>query len=82
MLVLTLASCMDETLVSTIYNGGDDSDKNMYLRVNVPRTYAMSSTGGATKETLIQGIDVLVFTPGVGSDHGKYFLKSASKVLR
>ena len=79
MFALILASCMDETLVSTIYNGGDDSDKDMYLRVNVPRTYAMSSTGGATKETLIQGIDVLVFTPGAGSDYGKYFLKSASE---
>ena len=79
MFALILASCMDETPVSTIYNGGDDRDKDMYLRVNVPRTYAMSSTGGATKESLIQGIDVLVFTPGAGSDHGKYFLKSASE---
>lgn len=76
MLALMLASCMDETLVSTTY-GVDEADKDMYLRVNVPRTYAMG--GGATKETLIRGIDVLVFAPGAGSDHDKYFLKSVSE---
>lgn len=76
--LMTLASCLDETLVSTTY-GIDNTDTDMYLRVNVPRTYATSAGGGATKETLIQGIDVLVFAPGVGSDYGKYFLKSASE---
>lgn len=78
LLVLALSSCMDETLVSTTY-GTDNTDTDMYLKVNVPRTYATSDGGGATKETLIQGIDVLVFAPGVGSDFGKYFLKSASE---
>lgn len=76
MLALILASCMDETLVSTTC-GIDDADKDIYLRVNVPRTYAAG--GDATKETLIRSIDVLVFTPGVGSDSGKFFLKSASE---
>lgn len=80
LLVLSLSSCMDETLISTTYGEKNtDTEKDMYLRVNVPRTYGTTAAGGATQETLIQGIDVLVFAPGVGDDYDKYFLKSASE---
>ena len=76
-LVLTLASCIKDTL--DMAECGNSADKDMYLKVNVPRTYANTSGGGADKETLIGGIDVLVFAPGAGSDAGKFFLKSASE---
>lgn len=74
-----LASCMENTLVSTTYDyHPDPADTDLFLRVNVPRTYATSGDG-ATKETLITGIDVLVFSPGIGEDADKYYLKSASE---
>lgn len=76
-LVLTLASCIKDSL--DMSECGFSTDKDMYLKVNVPRTYANTSGGGADKETLIGGIDVLVFAPGVGSDSDKFFLKSASE---
>lgn len=78
-LVWILASCSDNSFVS-IENGGisERADTDMYLRVSVPRTYATNAAGDA-KETLITGIDVLVFSPGIGVDADKYYLKSASK---
>lgn len=78
-LAVALASCMESPFAS-IDNGGnsDSTDTELFLRVNVPRTYGVNAAD-ATKETLIKGIDVLVFSPGIGPDIDKYYLKFASE---
>ena len=73
-LAVALVSCSDDTSESISQN----PDKDMYLRVNVPRTYASGADGTDNKETVINGIDVLVFAPGV-SDRNRLYLKSASE---
>lgn len=78
LMLLALVSCIDETLISATY-GEDKTNTDMFLRVNVPRTYGTTPAGGATQETLIKSIDVLVFVPGTGGDYDKYYLKSASE---
>ena len=78
-LVWILASCSDNSFVP-IDNGGIPEQENteMYLRVSVPRTYGTNAAGD-TKESLITGIDVLVFSPGIGEDMDKYYLRYASE---
>lgn len=78
LMLVVFTSCIDEALISTKYND-NKTNTDMYLRVNVPRTYGTTESGGATQETLIQSIDVLVFAPGTGSDYDKFFLKSVSE---
>lgn len=73
-LAVALVSCSDDTSESI----SQSPDKDMYLRVNVPRTYASGADGTDNKETVINGIDVLVFAPGV-SDRDRLYLKSASE---
>lgn len=73
-LTVALVSCSDDTSESIPQN----PDKDMYLRVNVPRTYASGADETDSKETVINGIDVLVFAPGTASQSG-LFLKSVSE---
>lgn len=72
-----MASCLDETLISS--GGGtaataDDAD--MYMSINVPRTYA--SGGAYDKETAVETLDVLVFARGE-AEPDKYFVHAACK---
>lgn len=75
---LLLASCMDETLVSTTY--GEDTaagDADMYLSVNVPRTtFSMGSY--TDKESEVETLDVMVFAKGK-ADQAKYYVHAACK---
>lgn len=76
LLVMSLSSCQDDA--DTVVASGSDKDQDMFLRVNVPRAYALGADVTDTKETLITGVDVLVFAPGP-DDHTKFYLKSASE---
>lgn len=74
LLCCLLCSCMDNTLLST---GTDDhcprTDKDMYLRVSVPRTYGNYDNGDP--EMLIETLDVLVFAKGKTDDN--YYVQTA-----
>lgn len=76
---LLLASCLDETLMSTTYGqlptATDDAD--MYLSINVPRT-TFSSGSPAGKENEVQTLDVMVFAKGI-SDPDNYYVHAACK---
>lgn len=75
---LLLASCMDETLVSTSYGqeaAGGDAD--MYLSVNVPRT-SFSLGSYADKESEVETLDVMVFAKGK-AEPDKYYVHAACK---
>lgn len=76
---LLLASCLDETLLSTTYGqlptATDDAD--MYLSINVPRT-TFSSGSPAGKENEVQTLDVMVFAKGI-SDPDNYYVHAACK---
>ena len=79
--MLTVTSCLDETLVSVTYGSGAEApeaeDADMYLSINVPRTSFAATPAG--KENAIETLDVLVCRPGVGSDAGKFFVYAACK---
>lgn len=62
-----LSSCLDENLVSTTYANPTADETDMYLSINVPRTYAPTGTPAADKENLIETLDVLVCRPGAGA---------------
>ena len=77
LLLLTgcLCSCMEEKFTATIDgNEQDDSEKDMYLRVTVPRSYATSAV--TDKETQIETLDVLVFGPGK-VDPDNFYVRAA-----
>lgn len=77
---LSLASCLDETLVSTTYGQGDapsPEDADMYLSVNVPRT-TFSLGSYADKESTVETLDVLVFAKGK-ADPANYYVHAACK---
>lgn len=75
------SSCMDDTLQGTSYNIDSEclareGEKDMRLKVSVPRTY--NSNGGVTlgREERIDTLDVLVFARGAGST--KKYLRAAA----
>lgn len=76
LLALGLSSCLREEFISGYEVACTDSEKDMYLRVTVPRTYASGAI--ANKETAIETLDMIVFAPGV-DDKSKYYVKSASQ---
>ena len=73
-------SCMDDTLSYTEYNPcpqeEDSGDREMRLKVSVPKTYSAGAVGSVDREERIDTLDVLVFAPAAGSP-GKKFLRSA-----
>lgn len=73
--VCSVASCLDETLQSStggIDAGADDTD--IYLSVNVPRTYALSEYD---KENAVKTLDVLVsYKSAVDNE---FYVKAACK---
>ncbi|MCD8184195.1 MAG: fimbrial protein [Bacteroides sp.] len=76
-----LSSCLDETLVSTTYGNSSSDDTDMYLSINVPRTYAVTGTPTVDKENLIETLDVLVFSSGAGApdDQSGYSVYATAK---
>lgn len=69
-----LCSCMDTTLLSAgIDDTGQGTDKDMHLRVSVPRTYG--GGGEADPEMRVETLDVLVFAKG--KTDGEYYVQSA-----
>lgn len=73
-------SCLDETLEYTRYpSGGPDTesgDREMRLKVSVPKTYSAGTPGSVDREERIDTLDVLVFAPASGNP-GKKYLRSA-----
>lgn len=73
-------SCMDDTLRYTEYNPcpqeENNGDRDMRLKVSVPRTYSAGAAGSVDREGRIDTLDVLVFAPATGNP-GKKFLRSA-----
>ena len=73
-------SCMDDTLLHTEYNPcpqtEDAGDRDMRLKVSVPRTYSAGAAGSLGREERIDTLDVLVFAPSAG-DPSKKYLRSA-----
>ena len=73
-------SCMDETLVYTQYgipgSDTDSGDREMRLKVSVPKTYSAGAVGSVDREERIDTLDVLVFAPAAGNP-GKKYLRSA-----
>lgn len=73
-------SCMDDTLRYTEYNScpqeEDNGDRDMRLKVSVPRTYSAGAAGSVDREERIDTLDVLVFAPAPG-DPSKKYLRSA-----
>lgn len=69
-----LCSCMDNTLLSS---SSDEScprtDRDMYLRVSVPRTYGGPT--GDDPEMLVETLDVLVFAKG--KTDSEYYVQAA-----
>lgn len=74
-------SCMDDTLQYSEYHPGpgcgqQDGDKDMRLKVSVPRTYgSKSGSGSLSREERIDTLDVLVFAPGTD---GKMYLRASA----
>lgn len=73
-------SCMDDTLQYSEYHPGpdcgvQDGDKDMRLKVSVPRTYGKTGTGSLSREERIDTLDVLVFAPG---PDGKMYLRASA----
>ena len=71
---------MDDTLRYTEYNScpqeEDNGDRDMRLKVSVPRTYSAGAAGSVDREERIDTLDVLVFAPAPG-DPSKKYLRSA-----
>lgn len=84
LLIGAAVSCMDETLLDSEYHPGPDcgqldGDKDMRLKVSVPKTYgSKSGTGSLSREERIDTLDVLVFAPGPDDDGTKYLRASAT----
>lgn len=73
-------SCLDETLEYTQYPSGipdtESGDRDMRLKVSVPKTYSAGAAGSIDREERIDTLDVLVFAPAAGNPDKKY-LRSA-----
>lgn len=73
-------SCLDETLEYTRYPSGEpdteSGDREMRLKVSVPKTYSAGTSGSVDREERIDTLDVLVFAP-TSENPGKKFLRSA-----
>ena len=73
-------SCLDETLEYTRYPSGipdtESGDRDMRLKVSVPKTYSAGAAGSIDREERIDTLDVLVFAPAAGNPDKKY-LRSA-----
>lgn len=73
-------SCLDETLEYTRYPSGEpdteSGDREMRLKVSVPKTYSAGAVGSVDREERIDTLDVLVFAPASGNPDKKY-LRSA-----
>ena len=73
-------SCLDETLEYTRYPSGipdtESGDRDMRLKVSVPKTYSAGAAGSIDREERIDTLDVLVFAPATGNPDKKY-LRSA-----
>ena len=73
-------SCLDETLEYTRYPSGEpdteSGDREMRLKVSVPKTYSAGTPGSVDREERIDTLDVLVFAPASGNPDKKY-LRSA-----
>ena len=77
---VSLASCLDETLVSTTHAVEEtDEDADMYLNISVPRTDASTGAVATDKELAVRTLDVLVFREGKEADAGKFFVYAACK---
>lgn len=72
-----VSSCLDSSLLSTSdCMAPDIDDADMYMNINVPRTYA--SGVAYDKETAVETLDVLVFSQGE-VDESKYYVYAACK---
>lgn len=64
-------SCLDETLMDTRYTpcnpDTESGERDMRLKVSVPKTYSAGTAGSLGKEERIDTLDVLVFAPVPGS---------------
>lgn len=73
-------SCLDETLEYTQYPNGtpdtESGERDMRLKVSVPKTYSAGAAGSLGKEERIDTLDVLVFAP-VPGDPTKKTLRAA-----
>lgn len=80
LLAVSLFACLDENLVSITEGPGTgvvDENKDMFLRVSVPRSASSGAT--ADKETSVETLDMLVFSK-IGADESAdplYYVKSA-----
>lgn len=73
-----LCSCMDNILLSTSTENNDQrTDKDMYLKVSVPRTYGSYAGENPALEENIQTLDVMVFAKGKADN--QYYVKTASE---
>lgn len=68
-------SCLDETLMDTRYTpcnpDTESGERDMRLKVSVPKTYSAGAAGSLGKEERIDTLDVLVFAPAPGSTDKK-----------
>lgn len=68
-------SCLDETLMDTRYTpcnpDTETGERDMRLKVSVPKTYSAGAAGSLGKEERIDTLDVLVFAPAPGSTDKK-----------
>lgn len=83
-LAFLLAACLDETLVYTQYlTPPDNGERDIRLKVSVPRTSGNAATIDLAREERIETLDVMVFerlfgTTHDASDNTKMYLRSSS----
>lgn len=83
-LAFLLAACLDETLVYTEYlTPPDNGERDIRLKVSVPRTSGNAATIDLAREERIETLDVMVFerlfgTTHDASDNTKMYLRSSS----
>lgn len=83
-LAFLLAACLDETLVYTEYlTPPDNGERDIRLKVSVPRTSGNAATIDLAREERIETLDVMVFERLFGSnpddpDNTKMYLRSSS----
>ncbi|MCD8184197.1 MAG: fimbrial protein [Bacteroides sp.] len=83
-LALTVTSCHDDSPVATIgTDGATSEEKDMYLNIRVPRTYAATAGTTTDKDDRVETLDILVFKKGDGTDAdkdaNKYYVYTACK---
>lgn len=83
-LAFLLAACLDETLVYTEYlTPPDNGERDIRLKVSVPRTSGNAATIDLAREERIETLDVMVFERLFGSnpadpDNTRMYLRSSS----